>query len=45
MSPATQMSGEAENLLESDPELLGHGAVEDEVDHAVGEGQHVHHLP
>ena len=30
---------------ECDPELPGHGAVEDEVEHAVGECQHVHHLP
>ena len=45
LSPATQMFGEAKNLLESDPELLGHGAVEDEIDRAVGQGQHVHHLP
>ena len=30
---------------ERDPELPGHGAVEDEVEHAVGECQHVHHLP
>ena len=26
-------------------ELSGHGAVEDEVDHAVDQGHHVHHLP
>ena len=25
-------------------ELSGHGAVEDEVDHAVDQGHHVHHL-
>ena len=36
---------DTKNLLESNPELPGHGAVEDEVDHAVGEGHHVHHLP
>ena len=27
------------------PELCGHQAVQDEVDGAVGEGQHVHDLP
>ena len=36
---------DAKNLPESDPELPGHDAVEDEVDHAVGEDQHVHQLP
>ena len=35
---------DAKNLPESDPELPGHDAVEDEVDHAVGEDQHVHQL-
>ena len=30
---------------ESGPELSGHQAVQDEVDGAVSEGQHVHHLP
>ena len=33
------------NLVESDPELPGHDAVEDEVDHAVDEGQHVPSAP
>ena len=31
-------------LPESNPELSGHGAVEDEVDHAVHQGHHVHQL-
>ena len=30
---------------ESGPELSGHQAVQDEVDGAVSEGQHVHDLP
>ena len=30
---------------ESGPELSGHQAVQDEVDGAVSEGQHVHNLP
>ena len=30
---------------ESGPELCGHQAVQDEVDGAIGEGQHVHDLP
>ena len=30
---------------ESGPELSGHQAVQDEVDGAIGEGQHVHDLP
>ena len=36
---------ESKDLLECEPELPGHEAVEDEVNHAVSEGQHVHHLP
>ena len=31
-------------LPEGEPELPGHGAVEDEVDHAVHQGHHVHQL-
>ena len=31
-------------LPEGEPELPGHGAVEDEVDHAVHKGHHVHQL-
>lgn len=30
---------------ESSPELCRHQAIQDEVDRAVGEGQHVHDLP
>ena len=32
------------HLPERKPELPGHGAVEDEVDHAVHKGHHVHQL-
>ena len=32
------------HLPECKPELPGHGAVEDEVDHAVHKGHHVHQL-
>ena len=39
------MLPDTNNLVEGDPELPGHDAVEDEVDHAVDEGQHVHQLP
>ena len=42
---ATEMLPDTNNLVESDPELPGHDAVEDEVDHAVDEGQHVHQFP
>ena len=36
---------QVERLAESDPELPGHEAVEEEVDRAVDQGHQVHHLP
>ena len=32
------------HIPECKPELPGHGAVEDEVDHAVHKGHHLHQL-
>ena len=35
---------DSKDFVESNSKLPGHDAVEDEVDHAVGEDQHVHQL-